>query len=91
MFAYILRSLECISESFYLNRVLTVFFYRKGGLLLNNLLGIVGAVLMGCTKLFQLYEFLFLGRFIIGVNCGKMDHNKCICDILMAMNAEITV
>lgn len=45
-------------------------FGRKGGLLLNNLLGIVGAVLMGCTKLFQLYEFLFLGRFIIGVNCG---------------------
>ncbi|XP_033606720.1 glucose transporter type 1 isoform X4 [Cryptotermes secundus] len=45
-------------------------FGRKGGLLLNNLLGIVGAVLMGCTKLSQLYEFLFLGRFIIGVNCG---------------------
>ncbi|KAJ9575374.1 hypothetical protein L9F63_025674, partial [Diploptera punctata] len=45
-------------------------FGRKGGLLLNSLLGIVGAVLMGCTKLVQLYEFLFLGRFIIGVNCG---------------------
>ena len=70
---------------------MTVFFCRKGGLLLNNLLGIVGAVLMGCTKLFQLYEFLFLGRFIIGVNCGKMDHNTCICDILMVMNAEIAV
>jgi len=67
----------------------TVLFCRKGGLLLNNLLGIVGAVLMGCTKLFQLYEFLFLGRFIIGVNCGKMDFNNCVFDILMAMNAEI--
>jgi len=55
-----------------------LLFCRKGGLLLNNLLGIVGAVLMGCTKLFQLYEFLFLGRFIIGVNCGKIQHNKCL-------------
>ena len=70
---------------------MTVFFCRKGGLLLNNLLGIVGAVLMGCTKLFQLYEFLFLGRFIIGVNCGKTDLTNCICDILMAMDAEITL
>jgi len=69
----------------------TVFFCRKGGLLLNNLLGIVGAVLMGCTKLFQLYEFLFLGRFIIGVNCGKMDLVNCTCDVIMAMNAEITL
>ena len=46
---------------------------------------------MGCTKLFQLYEFLFLGRFIIGVNCGKMNLNNCIRDILMAMNADITL
>lgn len=44
--------------------------YRKGGLLLNNVLGITGACLMGSTKMFHSYEMLFLGRFIIGVNCG---------------------
>lgn len=43
---------------------------RKGGLLLNNVLGIVGACLMGCTKIAHSYEMLFFGRFIIGVNCG---------------------
>ncbi|XP_012287356.1 glucose transporter type 1 isoform X4 [Orussus abietinus] len=45
-------------------------FGRKGGLLLNNVLGIVGACLMGCTKVAHSYEMLFFGRFIIGVNCG---------------------
>ncbi|EDW49982.1 GM14369 [Drosophila sechellia] len=45
-------------------------FGRKGGLLLNNVLGIAGACLMGFTKVSHSYEMLFLGRFIIGVNCG---------------------
>lgn len=47
------------------------FTCSKGGLLLNNVLGITGACLMGFTKMFHSYEMLFLGRFIIGVNCGK--------------------
>ncbi|GLV43811.1 Glucose transporter 1 [Carabus blaptoides fortunei] len=45
-------------------------FGRKGGLLLNNILGIGGACLMGFTKIANSYEMLFFGRFIIGVNCG---------------------
>lgn len=45
-------------------------FGRKGGLLLNNVLGIGGACLMGFTKIAKSYEMLFFGRFIIGVNCG---------------------
>uniref|UniRef100_A0A182K572 Major facilitator superfamily (MFS) profile domain-containing protein n=1 Tax=Anopheles christyi TaxID=43041 RepID=A0A182K572_9DIPT len=45
-------------------------FGRKGGLLLNNVLGISGACLMGFTKMSHSYEMLFLGRFIIGVNCA---------------------
>ncbi|XP_043482006.1 glucose transporter type 1 isoform X5 [Leptopilina heterotoma] len=45
-------------------------FGRKGGLLLNNVLGVVGACLMGFTKIAHSYEMLFFGRFIIGVNCG---------------------
>lgn len=46
-------------------------FGRKGGLLLNNVLGVAGGSLMGCTKISRSYEILFLGRFIIGLNCGK--------------------
>ncbi|EDS45633.1 glucose transporter [Culex quinquefasciatus] len=45
-------------------------FGRKGGLLMNNVLGITGACLMGFTKMSHSYEILFLGRFIIGVNCA---------------------
>ncbi|XP_074027810.1 glucose transporter 1 isoform X3 [Leptinotarsa decemlineata] len=45
-------------------------FGRKGGLLLNNVLGVSGACLMWCTKIANSYEVLFVGRFIIGVNCG---------------------
>nr|XP_022920407.1 glucose transporter type 1 isoform X3 [Onthophagus taurus] len=45
-------------------------FGRKGGLLLNNVLGIGGACLMWFTKMANAYEMLFVGRFIIGVNCG---------------------
>ncbi|KAK4872567.1 hypothetical protein RN001_014596 [Aquatica leii] len=45
-------------------------FGRKGGLLLNNILGIGGGCLMGFTKISNCYEMLFFGRFIIGVNCG---------------------
>lgn len=50
-------------------------FGRKGGLLLNNVLGISGACLMGFTKVVNSYEMLFLGRFIIGVNCGMVMNN----------------
>ncbi|KAL1130603.1 hypothetical protein AAG570_011849 [Ranatra chinensis] len=45
-------------------------FGRKGGLLVNNILGMCGAGLMGFTKICHSYEMLFIGRFIIGVNCG---------------------
>lgn len=51
--------------------VIFFFFYRKGGLLLNSFVGIAGGCLMGSTKFFRSYEMLFLGRFIIGINCGK--------------------
>ncbi|XP_030763243.1 glucose transporter type 1 isoform X2 [Sitophilus oryzae] len=45
-------------------------FGRKGGLLLNNILGVAGGCLMWCTKVANSYEMLFFGRFIMGVNCG---------------------
>ncbi|XP_018332635.1 glucose transporter type 1 isoform X6 [Agrilus planipennis] len=45
-------------------------FGRKGGLLLNNILGVGGSCLMGFTKIASSYEMLIIGRFILGVNCG---------------------
>ena len=46
------------------------WFYRKGGLLLNNVVGIFGALAMGASKVSELYELLIMGRYLIGVNCG---------------------
>ncbi|GBM55609.1 Glucose transporter type 1 [Araneus ventricosus] len=45
-------------------------FGRKGGLLVNNVFGIVGAALMGSSKISHSIEILIVGRFIIGINCG---------------------
>ena len=47
------------------------FYCRKGGLLLNNLLGIGGGCLMWLTMTSRSYEILIVGRFIIGVHCGE--------------------
>ncbi|XP_076041486.1 glucose transporter 1 isoform X4 [Oratosquilla oratoria] len=43
---------------------------RKKGLLLNNLMGIAGACLMGFSQISMSFEMLILGRLIIGINCG---------------------
>jgi len=43
---------------------------RKGGLLLNNILMIIGGGLMLCSKYASSYEMLIAGRFFIGVNAG---------------------
>ncbi|GFS29716.1 glucose transporter type 1, partial [Nephila pilipes] len=45
-------------------------FGRKGGLLVNNAFGIIGAALMGSSKISQSIEILVVGRLIIGINCG---------------------
>ena len=46
-------------------------FGRKGGLLINNFVGIAAACAMFFSKNFTSYELLILGRCLIGVNCGK--------------------
>ena len=43
---------------------------RKGGLLINNVLGIIGAIAMGSSKFLESYEILILGRYLIGIHCG---------------------
>ena len=46
-------------------------FGRKGGLLINNIVGIVAAMAMVFSKYVTSYELLIVGRYLIGVNCGK--------------------
>lgn len=43
---------------------------RKQALLLNAVLGVIGALLMGLSKAAGSVEMLIIGRFVIGVNCG---------------------
>ena len=47
-------------------------FGRKGGLLINNVVGIVAALAMVFSKYITSYELLIIGRYLIGVNCGKI-------------------
>ncbi|KAL3180395.1 hypothetical protein MRX96_008958 [Rhipicephalus microplus] len=45
-------------------------FGRKGGLLINNIMGILGGSLMGFSNASRSIELLIFGRLIIGINCG---------------------
>ena len=46
-------------------------FGRKGGLLVNNVVGIIAAMAMFFSKYVTSYELLIFGRYLIGVNCGE--------------------
>ncbi|CAH0399257.1 unnamed protein product [Chilo suppressalis] len=43
---------------------------RKQALMMNALIGLVGAIFMGVSKSAGSVEMLIIGRFIIGINCG---------------------
>ncbi|KAH8860802.1 Glucose transporter type 1 [Schistosoma japonicum] len=43
---------------------------RRNGLILNNIIGIIGGVIVGPCVLVEQPVLLFIGRFIIGINCG---------------------
>merc|ERR1712223_2053857 len=43
---------------------------RKGGLLFNNVIGVIGAIAMGFARPVNSYEILILGRYLIGIHCG---------------------
>ena len=45
-------------------------FYRKMGLLVNNVLMLLGGLLMLGSKYAESFEMLIAGRFFIGVNAG---------------------
>ncbi|XP_030020240.2 glucose transporter type 1 isoform X2 [Manduca sexta] len=45
-------------------------FGRQKALLFNAAFGVLGAVLMGFSKMASSVEMLIIGRFLIGINCG---------------------
>ena len=49
---------------------ITLISYRKGGLLWNNLLVLIGVVFELLSKPCGVYELLIVGRFILGINSG---------------------
>lgn len=52
-------------------RVLTDrLVFRKGGMLLNTVAGVVAAALMGLSKLSSSFEMIIIGRLVVGYNCG---------------------
>lgn len=48
-----------------------LWLFRKRGLILNNLTGIIGGAFMAFSKVSVSYEMLIIGRLLIGFNCGK--------------------
>ncbi|XP_067139927.1 glucose transporter type 1 isoform X1 [Centruroides vittatus] len=63
-------------------------FGRKGGLLLNNITGIVGAGFMGFSKISRSVELLIIGRLIIGFNCGL---NTALVPMYLSEIAPLTL
>ena len=41
-------------------------------MLVNCVFGIVAAVLMSLSYFANSYEMIIIGRFIVGINCGKI-------------------
>ncbi|XP_062890222.1 solute carrier family 2, facilitated glucose transporter member 11b [Mobula hypostoma] len=49
---------------------LAIKFGRKGTLLIINILTLAGSTLMGASKLVGIFEFLIVGRFLVGLHSG---------------------
>lgn len=45
--------------------------FRKGALLMNNIIAILASILMGISFPTGLFELLIAGRFLIGINSGE--------------------
>ena len=48
---------------------------RRGGLLLSSVLVLAGGLLMGFSKMAASYEMLIAGRFLVGIQCGKLKYS----------------
>lgn len=61
---------------------------RKRGMWFNNILGLLGAGFMGFAEGAGSYEMLFVGRFLIGVNCGL---NTSLCPLYVSEIAPVNL
>uniref|UniRef100_A0A915BHL9 Major facilitator superfamily (MFS) profile domain-containing protein n=2 Tax=Parascaris univalens TaxID=6257 RepID=A0A915BHL9_PARUN len=43
---------------------------RKGAMFANNVLAVIGAILMASARYVNIYPLIMIGRVVIGVNCG---------------------
>ncbi len=64
------------------------YFGRKNSLLLNNILGILGALLMGLSHPCKSYEMIMIGRLVIGLNCG---FNSGLCPMYINELAPLEI
>lgn len=62
--------------------------HRKKSLLINNVLAIIGALLMGFSKLAKSYEMIIIGRFFVGLNCGL---NSGLCPMYITELAPVNI
>lgn len=58
-------------------------------MLINNTFAFIGGTLMGMSKLCRSFEMMILGRFIIGVFCGKQFNSVLLCGAIFKFLAFI--
>lgn len=63
-------------------------FGHKGGLLWNNIIMIIAAVLIFLAKFLGFYEMLIAGRFLIGIHAGL---NSGLCPIYLTEVAPVSI
>ena len=57
------------SKQFFHN--FSFFSRRKLGMLVNSLLGLAAAALLGFSEIPGSYEMVITGRLVVGINCGE--------------------
>ncbi|NWI70474.1 GTR5 protein, partial [Todus mexicanus] len=63
------------------SRYLIVKYGKKKCLLCNNLLMIVAASIMGCSKIAQSFEMILIGRFMCGISLCVPLHHQYVGEI----------
>jgi hypothetical protein len=51
--------------------MISVFFNRKGAVIINNILGILAAILFVSSRLAGSVEMLLLARLVVGLSSGE--------------------
>jgi len=53
--------------------LISLIFPRKFGMILTNIIGVSACVLMYLSRTAASYEMVIVGRFLIGLCCGRVD------------------